>query len=178
MTTIAARNDHGAITMVADSQLSGGDFAYGDPVRKIIHGDGVLIGLSGPIAVLQQIERCMQVEAARYPLTGSRFTLIDTMRLLHMRLKETALIRPEHEAAQTEDSHFNALIANRTGLYTILEDRSVLGPQKFWAIGSGWRFAVGALAAGVSTQRAVLAAGTLDHGTNASLQVESMRTLE
>jgi ATP-dependent protease HslVU (ClpYQ) peptidase subunit len=176
MTTIAARNDDGAITMAADSQLSGADFAYGDPVRKILHGDGFLLGLSGPVAILQQIERCMQLEAARYPLTGSRFTLVETMRLLHGLLKEQALIRSEHNAEQTEDSHFNALIANRTGLYTVLEDRSVVGPQKFWAIGSGWRFAVGALAAGVTAQRAVLAAGTLDHSTNTHLQIESITT--
>jgi ATP-dependent HslUV protease, peptidase subunit HslV len=108
MTTIAARDDDGAITMAAGSQLSGADFAYGDPVRKIMHGNGFLLGLSGPMALIQQIERCMQVEAARYPLTGSRFALVETMRLLHVLLREQALIRPEHEAMQTAASHFNA----------------------------------------------------------------------
>jgi hypothetical protein len=34
------------------------------------------------------------------------------------------------------------------------------------------RFAVGMLAAGTSAQRAVFAAGTLDHGTNTNLQAE------
>ncbi|MGF6599777.1 ATP-dependent HslUV protease subunit HslV [Paraburkholderia sp. GAS448] len=178
MTTIAARNDDGAITMAADSALSGSDFAYADPVRKIMHGDGWLLGLSGPLAVTQHIERCLTMEAGRYPLAGGHVALVETMRLLHLMLKETALIRPEYEATQTEDSHFNALVANRTGLYTMIEDRSVIGPQKYWAIGSGWRFAVGALAAGVTAQRAVLVAGTLDHATDTHVQVASLRAIK
>ena len=175
MTTIAARNDDGAVTMAADSQLSGGDFAYYGTVPKIIHNNGFLLGLSGPTAVLQQIERCMQLEAARYPLRGSRFALVETVQLLHALLRDRPLMRLEYSAGHTDDNRFSALIANRTGLYTVLEDSSVVGPQKYWAIGSGWRFAVGALAAGVSAQRAVLAAGTLDHSTNTNVQVESLR---
>jgi len=58
MTTMAARNDDGASTM-ADSRLSGSDFAYADPVHKILHGDGWLLGLSGPLAVVQHVERCV-----------------------------------------------------------------------------------------------------------------------
>lgn len=57
------------------------------------------------MAVIQQIERCMQVEAARYPLTGLRFALVRTLRLLHALLREQALICLEHQATQTEDSH-------------------------------------------------------------------------
>ncbi|WP_185218963.1 hypothetical protein [Paraburkholderia dinghuensis] len=163
--------------MAADSRLSGSDFAYADPVHKILHGDGWLLGLSGPLAVVQHVERCAKVEAARYPLSGSNHTLMDTLRALHMMLREAALIRPEFEATQTEESHFNALVANRTGLYTIIEDRSVIGPQKFWAIGSGWRFAVGALASGATAQRAVWVAGQLDHATDLHVQTASLHAI-
>jgi hypothetical protein len=66
------------------------------------------------MAILQQIERCMQVEVTRYPLTASRFTLIETMRLLHM-------LRTAIQCAHREP--------NRA--VTVLDDRSVVGPQKY-----------------------------------------------
>lgn len=61
---------------------------------------------------------------------------------------ETALLQGDYEATHAAETHVQVMIANHAGLFFVTEDRAVLGPLGFWAVGSGRDFALGALKVG------------------------------
>jgi ATP-dependent protease HslVU (ClpYQ) peptidase subunit len=77
---------------------------------------------------------------------GSRVEVYETFRRLHPVLKEHAFLNPkEDEEDPYESSQITALIANETGAYGVFSLREVFDYERFWAIGSGSRFALGAM---------------------------------
>jgi ATP-dependent protease HslVU (ClpYQ) peptidase subunit len=72
--------------------------------------------------------------------------VFDTFLKVHPKLKETFLLNPKEEDADPyESSQFTALIANATGIYGVYSYREVFEFDRFWAIGSGRAFALGAM---------------------------------
>jgi ATP-dependent protease HslVU (ClpYQ) peptidase subunit len=72
--------------------------------------------------------------------------VFDTFLKLHPRLKDQFFLNTKEEDADPyESSQFTILIANASGIYAVYSYREVFEFDKFWAIGSGRSFALGAM---------------------------------
>ena len=70
----------------------------------------------------------------------------ETFRRLHPILKEQGYLNPkEDEDDPYESSQITALIVNSTGIYGVYSYREVFDYDRFWGIGSGRNFALGAM---------------------------------
>jgi ATP-dependent protease HslVU (ClpYQ) peptidase subunit len=77
---------------------------------------------------------------------GSRDAIFDTFLRLHPKLKDTYFLNSkEHDSDPYESSQFSILIANAQGIFGVESYREVFEFERFWAIGSGRRFALGAM---------------------------------
>lgn len=76
----------------------------------------------------------------------SRDAIFQTFLALHPRLKERFFLNTkENDSDPYESSQFSVLIANRHGIWGVESYREVFAFDRFWAIGSGRRFALGAM---------------------------------
>lgn len=95
----------------------------------------------------------------------SRDALFETFLLLHPRLKERYFLNTkEHDSDPYESSQYSILVANAHGIFGVESYREVFEFERFWAIGSGRRFALGAMHAvydRAKTAREVADAGVL-----------------
>jgi ATP-dependent HslUV protease subunit HslV len=77
---------------------------------------------------------------------GSRDEVFDTFLKLHPKLKERFFLNTkEHDSDPYESSQFTIVIANPHGIFGVESYREVFEFERFWAIGSGRRFALGAM---------------------------------
>lgn len=69
--------------------------------------------------------------------------------LIHKILKDEYFLRAQDPKSQrsVEASHIHMLISNPRGIYELTSNRTVIEYEQFWAIGSGNRFALGAMQA-------------------------------
>ena len=75
--------------------------------------------------------------------------MFETFLKLHPKLKEHYFLNTkEEESDPYESSQFTVLIANGSGIYGVYSYREVFEFDRFWAIGSGRSFALGAMYAG------------------------------
>jgi len=76
----------------------------------------------------------------------SRDEVFDTFLKLHPKLKETFYLNTKEEDADPyESSQFTALIANASGIFGVYSYREVFEFDRFWGIGTGRAFALGAM---------------------------------
>jgi ATP-dependent HslUV protease, peptidase subunit HslV len=76
----------------------------------------------------------------------SREAIFQTFLELHPRLKDRFFLNTkENDSDPYESSQFSVLIANRHGIFGVESYREVFAFERFWAIGSGRRFALGAM---------------------------------
>ena len=102
---------------------------------------------------------------------GSRTEIFETFRKLHPVLKEQAFLNPKEEDDDPyESSQITALIANDTGIYGVYSYREVFDYDRFWAIGSGRSFALGAMYA--SWGRLRTAADLVRAGVEAGIEFD------
>ncbi|CUA85482.1 ATP-dependent protease HslVU (ClpYQ), peptidase subunit [Gulbenkiania indica] len=149
MTTIVVVRKAGEIAIAADSQTTFGDdqklLAAYDPYHSKIFrlGDNYL-AVSGSAAhdlVLQQALRGLKSRDL-----SSRAAIFETFRKLHPKLKETFFLRPEEEEDDPyESSQMMVVIANPHGIFGVYPMREVYEFSRYWAIGSGRKFAMGAI---------------------------------
>jgi ATP-dependent protease HslVU (ClpYQ) peptidase subunit len=72
--------------------------------------------------------------------------IYDSFRRLHPMLKDEAFLNPkEEEDDPYESSQMTVMIANPTGIFAVYSMREVFEFDRFWAIGSGRDFALGAM---------------------------------
>lgn len=82
----------------------------------------------------------------RKPAFRNPQEIFDVSLELHGALKESYFIRPEEEEDdEFESSHLDCLIANKHGIFGLHSMRSVDEYERFFAFGSGYRFALGAM---------------------------------
>ena len=75
-----------------------------------------------------------------------RAAIYETFRKLHPMLKEEAFLNPkEEEDDPYESSQMTVMIANPSGIFAVYSMREVFEFDRFWAIGSGRDFALGAM---------------------------------
>jgi len=143
---VAKKNGHVAIA--ADSLTTFGDTRLPEPYKrvhdKILHVGASYIGVCGSSAHHLVLENVVSKTADL--AFGSRAEIFETFRKLHPILKEQAFLNPKEEDDDPyESSQITALIANDTGIYGVYSYREVFDYDRFWAVGSGRNFALGAM---------------------------------
>lgn len=111
-------------------------------------------------------------------------SIFETARTMHRSLKEDYFLNPTEDTDDPlESSQFECLIANAHGIFGLYALRSVQEYSKFYAFGSGYRFALGALHAAYDTEldakqiaRAGLTeAAEFDDGTGLPLEIKTIK---
>jgi ATP-dependent HslUV protease subunit HslV len=149
LTTIVVAKKNGQVAIAADSLTTFGDTRLADPYKrthdKILRSNGSWIGVSGSSAHHLVLEAVL-VEMKDEVRLGSRSEIFETFRKIHPILKERCFLNPKEEDDDPyESSQITALIANPTGIYAVYSYREVFDYDRFWAIGSGRNFALGAM---------------------------------
>ena len=149
MTTIVIVEKQNRIAIAADSQTTFGDDqllgaendVFCDKIFR--HGDSFL-AVSGSAAhdlVLKEaLKNVKPVE-----LYG-REAIFHTFCKIHPKLKEKFFLRPEEEEDDPyESSQMMVAVANPSGIFGVYPMREVYQFKRFWAIGSGRQYAMGAM---------------------------------
>lgn len=186
MTTLVAVRKHDEIAIAADSLTTFGDLKLAAPFdrspEKIVHYRGTYLGLCGSAAHQLVFESLL---ASRQDLDFSgRLAIFDTLRKLHPVLKDQHFLNPkEEEDDPYESTQITALIANEHGIFGVYSMREVFEYTRFWAVGSGREFALGAMNAlypRLKTAEAVARAGieagaTFDKNTALPMSIYTLK---
>lgn len=150
LTTIVIVKKAGQIAIAGDSQSTFGDTRLSavDDARwdKIFAAHGAFFAISGSAAhdlVLKSL-----LSKAKKLDFSSRPAIFETFRKLHPKLKDQFFLKPdEDEDDPYESSQMTVLLASPHGIFAVFSMREVYEYQRFWAIGSGSDFAIGAMSA-------------------------------
>ena len=149
MTTVVVARKGGQVAIAADSLVTFGDtrLAHGyEANEKLFKAGDSWIGMSGTTAHFPVLRRALNSLAPEELLLGSRDQVFDTFLRLHPKLKDTFYLNTKEEDADPyESSQFTALIANTSGFYGVYSYREVFEFDRFWGIGTGRAFALGAM---------------------------------
>jgi ATP-dependent protease HslVU (ClpYQ) peptidase subunit len=149
MTTVAVVRKAGQVAIAADSLVTFGDtrLAHGyEPNDKLFRVGDSWFGSAGTTAHFPVLRKALGSLPPDELRLGSRDEVFDTFLRLHPKLKETFYLNPKEEDADPyESSQFTVLIANASGIYGVYSYREVFEFGRFWAIGSGRAYALGAM---------------------------------
>ena len=149
MSTIVVVKKAGKVCIAADSLTSFGDLRLGSVYDadhdKILSSQGSHIGIVGSAAhqlVMESILADKEIETD----FSSRMAIFETFRSLHPLLKEKYFLNAKDEDDDPyESTQIDALIASQHGIFGVHSLREVSEYTKFWAIGSGSEYALGAM---------------------------------
>jgi ATP-dependent HslUV protease, peptidase subunit HslV len=148
MTTIVVVRKADAAVIAADSLTTFGTTrlapAYDRSPHKVVAYRDSYIGVAGSAAHQLVLENLLE----RNPNLdfAGRAAIYESFRKLHPLLKEEAFLNPkEEEDDPYESSQMTVMIANPTGIFAVYSMREVFEFDRFWAIGSGRDFALGAM---------------------------------
>lgn len=149
MTTIVVVKRDGQIAISGDSLVTFGDtrLASGyEKNEKIFHIAESFVGISGTVAHFPVLRKALKELPLADLRFGSREEVFATFQKLHPVLKEAYFLNTKEEDTDPyESSQLTCLIANATGIYGVYSYREVFEFERFWGIGSGRSFALGAM---------------------------------
>ena len=149
MTTVVVVRKGTQLALASDSLVTFGDtrLAHGyEENEKLFRVGDSWVGMAGTTAHFPVLRRVLNSLSPDDLKLHSRDEVFDTFLKVHPKLKETFFLNPKEEDADPyESSQFTALIANATGIYGVYSYREVFEFDRFWAIGSGRAFALGAM---------------------------------
>ena len=151
MSTVVVVRKHGLACIAADSLTTFGEQkqlpaydCHSDKIQAV--GDGA-ISIVGSAAHSLVIESVVRGRRIRFDLRD-RLQIFESFRALHAELKDHYFLNPkegEEDSAPYESSRIDALIAQPSGIFGVYALREVYEYQRFWAIGSGSEYALGAM---------------------------------
>ena len=149
MTTVVVVRKGTQVALASDSLVTFGDtrlaHGYEDNDKLFKVGDS-WIGMAGTTAHFPVLRRVLNGLPKDELKLHSRDEVFDTFLKVHPKLKEAFFLNTKEEDADPyESSQFTALIANASGIYGVYSYREVFEFDRFWAIGSGRAFALGAM---------------------------------
>lgn len=149
MTTVVVVRKAGQVAIAGDSLVTFGDtrlpHGYESNEKLFKVGDS-WIGMAGTTAHFPVLRRALNWLAPEDLKLHSRDEVFDTFLKIHPKLKEVFYLNTKEEDADPyESSQLTALIANGSGIYGVYSYREVFEFDRFWAIGSGRAFALGAM---------------------------------
>ena len=107
---------------------------------------GSVIGAVGSVAHFQVLRQALGALGKDELKLNTRDGLFETFVHLHPKLKERFFLNTkEHDSDPYESSQFSILVANVHGIFGVESYREVFEFERFWAIGSGRRFALGGM---------------------------------
>jgi len=177
MTTIVVVRKGVEAVIAADSLTTFGSTrlapAYDRHPQKILPYRDSWIGIAGSAAHQLVMENLM-LRLPDLDLHG-KAAIYESFRRIHPMLKDEAFLNPkEEEDDPYESSQMTVMIANPSGIYAVYSMREVFEFDRFWAIGSGRDFALGAMfvlydkskTAAAIAQAGVIAGAEFDTGTS------------
>ena len=150
MSTIVAVIKNQVACIAADSLTSFGETRqpaeYVTDYDKILpFGEDTYIGIVGSAAHHLVMQNLFSRHGDKVDFSD-RFSIYESMRQLHPVLKEEYFLNSKDDDDDSyESSRVDALIVNRGGIYGLYSLREVDQYQRFWAVGSGADFALGAM---------------------------------
>jgi len=135
--------------MVADTLTTFGQKRLPDTFNvdsgKIMSVGSVSIGMVGSPAH-QSVLQSLFESGVEFPDVERRAQLFEFMRQIHPRLKEEYFLNPHDEDEDPyESSQMDLLVMTRHGIFGVLSLREVYEYSRFWALGSGADYALGAM---------------------------------
>lgn len=151
-----------------------------DKLQRVDEGAMAIVGSAAHALVLDSVLRERRV---RFDLRD-RLAIFESFRRLHSELKEQYFLNPKDEGEESdpyESSRIDALIAGPDGIFGVYALREVYEYARFWAIGSGAEYALGAMHACFETadsaeavaEAGVRAGAEFDTGTGLPLTSRS-----
>ena len=152
MTTVAVVRKGDQVAIAADTLVTFGDtrLSHGyEQNEKLFMAGNSYIGMSGTTAHFPVLRKALGSLSPEELHLNSREQVFETFLKLHPKLKDQFFLNTKEEDADPyESSQFTILIANASGIYGVYSYREVFEFDRFWAIGSGRSFALGAMYAG------------------------------
>jgi ATP-dependent HslUV protease, peptidase subunit HslV len=154
MSTVVVVKKAGKVCIAADSLTSFGDLKlnskYDAAHDKILRFDENYIGIVGSAAhqlVLESVFASKKVVDKKIDIDfSSRLAIFESFLALHPLLKEKYFLNAKDEDDDPyESTQIDALIVNPFGIFGVHSLREVTEYKKFWAIGSGAEYALGAM---------------------------------
>jgi len=154
MSTVVAVKKAGKVCIAADSLTSFGDLKlnsdYDAAHDKILRFDENYLGIVGSAAhqlVLESVFVSKKIVDKKIEIDlSSRLAIFESFRALHPVLKQKYFLNAKDEDDDPyESTQIDALIANPFGIFGVHSLREVTEYKKFWAIGSGAEYALGAM---------------------------------
>lgn len=149
MSTVTVVKKHGYVAIAADTLMSQGTMKvsaiYNRSCSKIVRWGHSLFGMAGWLASQQAVDHAFRT-AQGQPQLSNGVEIFEVFRVIHARLKAEYSMNPYTTPGEPfESSQTNVLIANPYGIFGVAPMRSVMDYERFWAIGSGAEFALGAM---------------------------------
>jgi ATP-dependent protease HslVU (ClpYQ) peptidase subunit len=148
MTTIVVVKKKNEIAIASDALVTFGEtrLPHGYEVnQKIFNVGESYIGLAGSTAHFAVLADALRNLGPDCKL-ASRQQVFVTFQKLHAVLKDKYFLNTKEEDSDPyESSQITAVIANPSGIYGVYSYREVFSFDKFWGIGSGRNFALGAM---------------------------------
>jgi ATP-dependent HslUV protease subunit HslV len=148
MTTCVVVRKNNEIAIAADSLVTFGDtrlsnaYEANEKILKIGDSYVTLAGTAAHFPVMRKLLTDMGEECR----LGDRDEVFETFTKVHVILKEKYFINTkEDEEDPYESSQITCLIANPRGIFGVYSLREVFSFDRFWGIGSGRNFALGAM---------------------------------
>ena len=168
MSTVVVARKGDTLAIASDSLITFGETrlpAGYEANDKMFTLAGSVIGAVGSTAHLPVLRQALSALPKGELQLHSREGLFETFVRLHPKLKERFFLNTkEHDSDPYESSQFSILIANVHGIFGVESYREVFEFERFWSLGSGRRFALGAMHAvwgRARTAREVAEAGVL-----------------
>ena len=153
MSTIVAVLKNNVACIAADSLTSFGDTKQASEFvtdsDKILRFTGVasdnFMGIVGS-AAHQLVMQSLIINHSDKIDFSNRLTIFNTLKTIHPILKEEYYLNSKEENEDSyESSRVDALIMNANGIFGLYSLREVDQYSRFWAVGSGSEFALGAM---------------------------------
>lgn len=149
MSTLVVVKKNNMVCIAADTMTSFGNnkqlATYDAFPYKILKVGESYLGLVGSAAHNIVLESIFAREKT-VPRFKNRLEIFEFFRQLHPRLKNKYFLNPKEEDDDPyESSQIDLFIANRYGIFGLYSLREVFEYNKFWALGSGSDFALGAM---------------------------------
>jgi len=148
MTTSVVVKKGRQIAIAADTLVTFGDtrlsrsYEENDKIFKIGESYITLAGTAAHFPVMKKLLAEMGDECR----LNTRDEVFETFSKVHAILKEKYFLNPkEEEEDPYESSQLTSLVANPHGIFGIYSLREVFAFDRFWGIGSGRNFALGAM---------------------------------
>ena len=189
-TLVVVRKDH-EVAIAADTMTKWGSCKetanYVINHGKLLQVGDTWLGLTGNATF-----KTILTDYFTQPKVPARFdtplAIFRTWQALHAALKKDYHLLPGgHDDEPLESTRFDALIANRHGIFGVVAHRTVQEFSRFYAFGSGSSYAMGALHALYAqrtldaealARRAVEAAAEFDDATGLPLEAHKIRLHE